>query len=321
MIDDLSHSIEVAARALAAGELVAFPTETVYGLGADAESASAVRRIFEVKGRPTSHPLIVHVDSVRWLAELARQVPDTAFRLAERFWPGPLTLILQRSERVPLAVTGGQATVGIRVPSHPVALGLLRAFGRGVAAPSANRFGKLSPTTAAHVREDLGDLVPHVLDGGACEVGVESTIVDLSREAPRLLRPGGVPREALEEVLKKPLLHETIGPVRAPGLLPSHYAPRAEVLLCSRAELPQRAEALRARGARLGALTPEHTPLDHIDAAVTLPSDAAGFARRLYASLRELDAANVDVILVVAPEIRGLGLAVLDRLTRAAAPR
>ncbi|HET9930094.1 MAG TPA: L-threonylcarbamoyladenylate synthase [Polyangiaceae bacterium] len=320
-MNDPGNAIDAAARALAAGELVAFPTETVYGLGADAEGPSAVRRIFEVKGRPTSHPLIVHVDSVDWLESLAHDVPSIAFRLAERFWPGPLTLILKRSERVPLAVTGGQATVGIRVPSHPVALALLRRFGRGVAAPSANRFGKLSPTTAAHVREDLGDLVAQVLDGGPCDVGVDSTILDLSREAPRLLRPGGVPREALEEVLGKPLLHETIGPVRAPGLLPSHYAPRAEVVLCSQSELPQRAEALRARGARLGALAPEGTPIALVDVAVTLPGDAVSFARRLYASLRELDAARVDVILVVAPQVRGLGLAVLDRLTRAAAPR
>lgn len=321
MTRDSNRAVETAARALAAGELVAFPTETVYGLGADAESERAVRRIFEVKGRPTSHPLIVHVDSLKWLETLARDVPPVAWQLAERFWPGPLTLILPRSERVPLAVTGGQSTVGLRVPGHPMALELLRAFGRGVAAPSANRFGRLSPTCAEHVRDDLGSDVPIVLDGGPSQVGVESTIVDLSRAEPRLLRPGGISREALEAVLGRSLLHEAVGPVRAPGQLPSHYAPRAELLVCGDSEIAARVEALHARGARLGVLAGEHVAVPSVARRSTAPADATSFARTLYASLRELDAAAVDVILVVAPASSGLGLAVIDRLTRAAAPR
>ncbi|MFZ5894545.1 MAG: L-threonylcarbamoyladenylate synthase [Myxococcota bacterium] len=318
---DLDQAIRICADALAAGELVAFPTETVYGLGADAESPTAVRRIFEAKGRPTSHPLIVHVDSKRWLSELAVDVPRVAHQLAERFWPGPLTLVVRRSERIPLAVTGGQPTVALRVPAHPVALRLLTAFGRGVAAPSANRFGRLSPTSAKHVIEDLGDRVAHVLDGGDCEVGVESTIVDVSREEPRLLRPGGVAREDLERELRKPLVHEALGPVRAPGQLASHYAPRAELILCSEAELAERVEGLHARGARLGVLIPTNVASPNVAAAIRLPADAASFAHSLYASLRELDAAGSDVIVVVPPTGAGLGLAVLDRLTRAAAPR
>jgi L-threonylcarbamoyladenylate synthase len=321
MATDLDSSLEACARALSAGELVAFPTETVYGLGADAENPKAVQRIFEVKGRPASHPLIVHGDSTRSLFELARDVPPLAARLAERFWPGPLTLVLARGERIPLAVTGGQSTVALRVPSHPLALRLLSAFGRGVAAPSANRFGRLSPTSAAHVREDLGSAVTHVLDGGECEVGVESTIVDLTRGEPRLLRPGGVSREALEQVLERPLLHETQSSVRAPGQLPSHYAPRAELIVCSETELGPLIEALQARGARLGLLLSGTAHAPSVVACIRLQGDTARFAHALYASLRELDGEKVDVILVVPPPSSGLGLAVLDRLARAAAPR
>ncbi|MFT3723983.1 MAG: L-threonylcarbamoyladenylate synthase [Hyphomonadaceae bacterium] len=317
----MTTDIEACVRALSQGELVAFPTETVYGLGADAENPLAVRRIFEVKGRPSSHPLIVHVASAQALGELGANLPPLAWRLAEQFWPGPLTLVVERSERVPLAVTGGQNTVGLRVPAHPIALELLRAFGRGVAAPSANRFGRLSPTRASHVREDLGSAISHVLDGGDCEVGVESTIVDLSRGRPRLLRPGGVPREALEQLLQSELVVETSGPVRVSGQLPSHYAPEAELVLCEAQELDARISALHERGARLGLLLTASTAAPATRACVRLPDDASAFAQALYSSLRELDKAAVDVILVVPPASDGMGLAVLDRLTRAAAPR
>jgi len=177
---------------LRAGELVAFPTETVYGLGADASSAAAVKKIFAAKGRPASHPVIVHIADMSELKHWAAEVPRAAWLLAEKFWPGPLTMVLKRAAHVHDVISGGQNTVGLRVPSHPVAQQLLKAFGGGIAAPSANRFGKLSPTTAAHVREELGDAVRIVLDGGACEVGIESTIVDLSREPPAILRPGRV---------------------------------------------------------------------------------------------------------------------------------
>jgi L-threonylcarbamoyladenylate synthase len=295
--------VEHAACVLRDGGLVAFPTETVYGLGADAEHEEAVGRIFRVKGRPTGHPLIVHVGGA--LEGWAAEVPDAARRLAGRFWPGPLTIVLRRGPRVPLAVTGGQETVGLRVPSHPLARALLDAFGGGVAAPSANRFGKVSPTTADHVREDLGGDVDFVLDGGPCGVGVESTIVDLSNGAPALLRPGGVPLEALEEALGtrfgKP------GDVRAPGRLETHYAPRAEVVLAGGEELDARAGELRAAGRRVLILR--------------LPESPEEAARALYASLREADASGVESVITALPAESGLGRAVADRLRKAAGPR
>src|SRR5690349_19076998 len=199
-----TSDIEKAAGVLRAGGLVAFPTETVYGLGANAEDPAAVSRIFQVKGRPPSHPLIVHLGGAELLGDWVEDVPATARLLAERFWPGPLTLVLRRGRRVPLEATGGLETVAVRVPDHPVALALLSAFGGGVTAPSANRFGSVSPTTADHVRAELGDAVDFVLDGGPCEVGVESTIVDVTGDVPTVLRPGGVTREDLEAVLGFP---------------------------------------------------------------------------------------------------------------------
>jgi L-threonylcarbamoyladenylate synthase len=312
-----------AVATLRRGALVAFPTETVYGLGADASNEAAVRRIFAAKGRPHSHPLIVHVATSAGLHELSLQVPETAELLAARFWPGPLTLVLRRGARVLPIVTGGQETVALRVPHHPLALALLRSFPSGLAAPSANRFGSVSPTSAEHVRQDLGNRVAVVLDGGPCRVGVESTIVDVSRGAPRLLRPGGVPAEAIEEVLGANLARESAGAVRVPGQLPSHYAPRAELVLTPRDELAPRLEALRARGAKIGLLAPlaVQREASGVHARVSLPDEPEGYARGLYAGLRELDANGVDVIAVVAPAERGLGVAVMDRLERAAAPR
>ncbi|MEC7524801.1 MAG: L-threonylcarbamoyladenylate synthase [Myxococcota bacterium] len=295
--------VEEAARILRSGGLVAFPTETVYGLGADASSDEAVRRIFAAKGRPADHPLIVHVASApeHWAA---RWSPEAA-ALAAAFWPGPLTLIVPKAAHVSDVVTGGEPTVGIRVPDHPVAQALLAAFAGGVAAPSANRFGQVSPTTAAHVAIELADRVDLILDGGACAVGVESSIVDLSGDAPRLLRPGGVSLEALEEALGAPLASG--GSTRAPGTLPSHYAPRARVLAVARGDVERTVEREAATGARVRELR--------------LPADPAAAARALYAALRELDEEGVDVAVVALPEERGLGRAVADRLRRASAPR
>jgi L-threonylcarbamoyladenylate synthase len=315
--DDVQKSV----RLLKEGRLVAFPTETVYGLGADAENPDAIRRIFKVKGRPSSHPLIVHVAHRSWLPKLGSWVPPSAERLAEAFWPGPLTLVVSRGARVPLVVTGGQATVAIRVPNHPLALRLLEEFGGGVAAPSANRFGAVSPTSADHVRLDLGADVDHVLDGGSCEVGVESTIVDVSRDSVVLLRPGGISLEALESVLGTPVRVETESPVRTPGQLPSHYAPRARVVLAKARDLPAELAALRAEGARVGALIPLEIERPGADIELVVAGGAEAFARTLYASLRALDAERVDVILVVPPPAQGVGVAVTDRLLRAAAPR
>jgi L-threonylcarbamoyladenylate synthase len=316
---DQGPEIARAVAVLRAGGLVAFPTETVYGLGADASNPAAVARIFAAKGRPADHPLIVHLASAGELREWARSVPPLATALAETCWPGPLTIILRRSARVPDAVTGGLETVGLRVPSHPLALELLRTFGGGIAAPSANPFGTVSPTTAEHVRAGLGDRVDMILDGGPCEVGVESTIIDLSGDQPAILRPGGLPRERLEAIAGVPIPVRHGGPVRAPGTLDSHYAPEARLVLVPPSEQPARAAALRGRGLFVGVLS--FIPGGPVGDAtvVDLGSSEEEAARHLYAAMRGLDASGCDVILAWPPEERGLGLAIADRLRRAAA--
>lgn len=294
------------ARRLAAGELVAFPTETVYGLGADATNPHAVAKIFALKGRPSDHPLIVHFHDPAQLDRWVAGVPEMARRLAERFWPGPLTLILTRSAEVPPAATGGQATVGLRCPSHPVARELLREFARigsgAVAAPSANRFGHVSPTTAGHVRDEFGDGL-FVIDGGACDVGLESTIVDLSRGTPVLLRPGAITRADIAAVLGvRPGERDAASP-RASGTLAAHYAPATPVVLVDRATL----EAEQARGANVAVLELGRSP------------DPARYGHDLYARLRELDTRGAKRILVEAPPATPAWEAVNDRLARAAA--
>lgn len=321
--------IDRAVSLLRAGELVAFPTETVYGLGADARNSQAVSRIFEAKGRPKDHPLIVHLASAEAMDAWAREVPEFARRLAVAFWPGPLTLILKRQPGVPDAVTGGQDTVGLRVPNHPVALALLNAFAGGdhggLAAPSANQFGRLSPTTAEHVREELGDRVAMVLDGGACAVGIESTIVDCSGEVPRILRPGGVLPSRLAAALDGTPVSaagrasEGEHLVRAPGGLAAHYAPRTPLVLLSPDGMVFALRAALAAGRRSGVLAPFAAPLTH-DSIVwrVSPGDPSAFARDLYSNLRELDAAGVDRIFVPMPPDTEPWQAVRDRLQRAA---
>jgi L-threonylcarbamoyladenylate synthase len=308
---------------LRAGGLVAIPTETVYGLAANADNELAVRRLFAVKGRPATHPVIVHLASGDALPQWAKNIPNDAWSLAQTFWPGPLTLVLQRSERALDVVTGGQGTVGLRVPSHPVAHELLRQLGSGagLAAPSANRFGRVSPTRAEHVEEDLGNDVQLILDGGPCSVGVESSIVDLSGEAPVLLRPGGVPREALENALGRPLLTAEGSSTRAPGLLPSHYAPRIGVVCATATELRSVVEAQLARGLRVVALAPENVLLPLAALHLPMPADTESLARVLFAQLRSADLLPVDVAVVQTPDLSGLGGAVLDRLARASATR
>ncbi|MEU6895558.1 L-threonylcarbamoyladenylate synthase [Streptomyces sp. NPDC046557] len=318
-----TSDIEEAAGVLRAGGLVAFPTETVYGLGANAEDPAAVARIFQVKGRPPSHPLIVHIGGAVQLGDWVEDVPATARLLAERFWPGPLTLVLRRGRRVPLEATGGLETVAVRVPDHPVALALLSAFGGGVTAPSANRFGSVSPTTADHVRAELGDAVDFVLDGGPCEVGVESTIVDVTGDAPSVLRPGGVTREDLEAALGHPLAIPTAGRVRVPGQHPSHYAPRARVVLVEPEKVVAEAELAQELGHRVGVFLPPSfadAPVK-AHAAVTVPGSMAAYARGLYGFLRELDQQGCDLIVASLPVEEGLGLAIANRLRRAAGPR
>jgi L-threonylcarbamoyladenylate synthase len=322
---DLERGSDIAraAAVLAGGGLVAFPTETVYGLGADAASGAAVDRIFAAKGRPRHHPLIVHLADDARLDDWAIDIPDAARRLARAAWPGPLTLILGRGPRVSPAVTGGAATVGLRVPAHPGAQALLRRFGGGVAAPSANRFGAVSPTTAEHVARDLGDAVDYLLDGGACEVGVESTIVDLSRGRAVLLRPGGLAREQIEPITG-PLAAADESAPAAPGTLETHYAPRAEVVAVAPDEVPAAVAGAHGRGARVAVLAPAaaFAAWPALEAqAYRLPDDIAGIARALYAALRDLDAAGIDVVIAALPPAVGLGEAVGDRLRRAAGPR
>jgi L-threonylcarbamoyladenylate synthase len=311
-------AIACAVLRLRNGELVAFPTETVYGLGADAGNPDAVRRIFTAKGRPADHPVIVHLYDTSQLAEWARVVPEGARKLAAAFWPGPLTLILPRVVHVDDVVTGGLDSVGLRVPSHPVARALLTAFGGGIAAPSANRFGRISPTTARHVADDLGDAVTMILDGGACDVGIESTIVAFSGDEPMLLRPGAIGLSDLFRVLgRAPRTRDASAP-RASGTLASHYAPRTPAMLVA-------ANALHAKIAQLGerdeviavlARTVVR-PADFVDMWIDAPADVAAYAHDLYANLRALDAANVGAILIEAVPHDDAWLAVLDRLTRA----
>ncbi|HSO06336.1 MAG TPA: L-threonylcarbamoyladenylate synthase [Pelomicrobium sp.] len=310
---DIARAVAI----LRGGGLVAFPTETVYGLGADAASADAVARIFAAKGRPESHPVIVHLAAAAQAADWSSGLGTAARTLAERFWPGPLTLIVPRGARVPDAVTGGQDTVGLRVPAHPVAQRLLAAFGGGVAAPSANRFGRISPTTAADVIAELGSAVDLVLDGGACPVGIESTIVDCSGEQPVLLRPGSITAEAIAEVLGAPLADAGPRAPRAPGRLPSHYAPQTPLVLVDAAALMGLEQ--RASDERIAVLARAPAPVEaqHL-VWVTAPAEAADYARTLYANLRRLDRLGCSVIMVETPPAEPAWAAVLDRLARAA---
>jgi len=329
--------IAEAAQAILAGQLVAFPTETVYGLGANAFDRQAVRRIFLAKGRPMQDPLIVHLAAGELLPQVASEIPPLAETLAGRFWPGPLTLVLPKQTRILDEITAGLPTVAVRVPAHPVALGLLRASGVPIVAPSANRFGHVSPTTAQHVLEDLGGVIEGILDGGATCVGVESTVLDLTCSPPRLLRPGGISLEALRAQIGEVAYAarfesngaEKLSPQPSPGLLAKHYAPRAELWLFT----GERQQALRKMqeaavqacqsGQRVGALISE----EDRDAFSNLPlvilslgseGQVVEIAKRLYAALRELDQQGVELILAREMVIEGLGLAICDRLRRAA---
>jgi L-threonylcarbamoyladenylate synthase len=298
MSTPIGIDIAEAAHILTVGGVVAMPTETVYGLAALARDADAVRRVYSIKGRPLDHPLIVHVANDEAAREWSGSWPATAEALAKRFWPGPLTLIVDRADFVPDFVTGGRPTVALRVPNHPLALDLLRRVDDGVAAPSANRFGRVSPTTAEHVRNDLGDDVDYVLDGGACDVGLESTIVDCSVDPPQILRPGGVAKEDIEAVVRT--LAPMSGPSRAPGMLDSHYAPNCRVVLRESDDVSELRPSGKSRA---------------LDASV----DPSSFAREMYAHLRNADSEGVETLVITLPAPRGIGLAIRDRLKKAAA--
>ena len=313
------HSVGEGAKRLANGGVVAFPTETVYGLGADATNVHAVAKIFLVKGRPADHPLIVHVADAGGLERWGEGIPESARQLAGSFWPGPLTIIVRKSGHLPPIVTGGQDTVGLRCPSHPLAQDLLREFARigsgAIAAPSANRFGHVSPTTAQHVREEFGhDLC--LIDGGACEVGLESTIVDLSRGEPVLLRPGAVSRADIEAVLGVAPRDRDAAAPRASGTLEAHYAPRTALLLLTPAALE---EELRERANVAILAMREPLPSASVTAWITAASEPVRYGHDLYASLRKLDGSGAKRILVEAPPLNPAWEAVNDRLARAAA--
>lgn len=293
-MSDIDRALDV----LRSGGLVAIPTETVYGLAADASNPDAVRRIFAVKGRPANHPLIVHVASAALLDSWAATIPPAAAVLANACWPGPLTVLVRRAAGVLDDVTGGLSTVGVRVPAHPMTLELLDRFGGGLAAPSANRFGRVSPTTAAHVRADLGDDVDFVLDGGSCPVGVESTIVDCTVDPPDVLRPGAISQEEIAALLQSSV-GSAAGPSRAPGMLESHYAPRCRVLLVE----------TMAGALQLADGVPGAEVLDE--------PDLVTYARTLYSRLRDADDRGVPTVVAVLPPATALGHAIRDRLTKA----
>jgi len=313
-----TDALQLAATTLLHGNLVAFPTETVYGLGADALNKQAVARIYETKGRPSDHPLIVHLHSMQVMGQWVEDVPEYAIALARDFWPGPMTLIFKRSTLAQDFITGGQNTVGIRVPDHVVALALLEAFhtlgGRGIAAPSANRFGHVSPTTAQAVSEELSEYLKsedQILDGGACTVGVESTIIDCTGPAPRILRPGGITIEMIKESTGLLPLQsvDSKEEIRVSGSLEKHYAPAAKVIL----------DAKPIAGQGFIALTESKTP----DGVIRLaePKNVAEFARDLYATLRKADEMGLAEVVVEQPQGDGLAIAIRDRLERASKGR
>jgi L-threonylcarbamoyladenylate synthase len=301
--------ISSASAALKAGHLIAIPTETVYGLGADATNQSAVKRIYEVKGRPSDHPLIVHIASLDQMDQWGIDIPEFAIKLARDFWPGPMTLVLRRSAKAKDFITAGQETVALRVPAHPIALALLKEFNEGIAAPSANRFGSVSPTSAEAVEEELGKYLSAedlILDGGQCLVGVESTIIDCTKATPFILRPGAVSAAMIEESTGLIALASNDKNIRVSGSLDSHYSPKAKVVLDAIAEPGD------------GLIAPDQIPTPDGVIRLASPSSIEGYARDLYAALRLADTKKLDVVVVLQPGGDGLAEAIRDRLARSA---
>ncbi len=326
--DPAAEDIDFAAEIMKSGGLVAFPTETVYGLGAIAWEASAVDKIFRVKGRPPNDPLIVHIAAIDQLSAVAREIPDLACELGRHFWPGPLTLVLKKSARIPANLTAGLDTVAVRLPDHPVASALLKAVRAPIAAPSANRFSRPSPTTAQHVLDDLGDMVDLLLDAGPTTIGLESTIISLVGDSPQVLRPGGLSLEALRRFLPElgfsPHFLGEDEAALAPGSLLKHYSPRARLIVFqggddSAVRAAMRAEIAGNQNIGVMAGDADASAFSRLDVKIErLGKDDEGAANRLFAAMRALDQQGVDLIIARAPEKRGLGLAVWDRLLRAA---
>ncbi len=324
------RKMRIAARFIREGKLVAFPTETVYGLGADALNEAAVRRIFEAKGRPPDNPLIVHIADFEQLYGLAEEIPEEAKILAEKFWPGPLTFVLPKREVVPSVTTGGLDTVAVRMPANEIALSLIRISGRAIAAPSANISGKPSPTSAEHVVDDFYGRIECIIDGGETEIGVESTVIDLTSSPPVLLRPGGLPLEEIKKVVGKVEIHPAVrgyaaDTAKAPGMKYRHYAPNARVVVVEgrrervRRKIAELIEEYRRKGFRVGVMATGGSY--DADAYVNLGKSEEEIAKNLFKALRELDKKNVDIILAEGIEEKGLGLAVMNRLKKAAGYR
>ncbi|HIP74845.1 MAG TPA: threonylcarbamoyl-AMP synthase [Thermococcus paralvinellae] len=321
------RKIKIAAKFIREGKLVAFPTETVYGLGTDALNEKAVRRIFEAKGRPADNPLIVHIADFEQIYELAREVPREAEILAEYFWPGPLTMVLPKKSNVPRVTTGGIDTVAIRMPAHEIALGLIRASGRPIAAPSANISGKPSPTLAEHVVDDFYGRIECIIDGGEVKIGVESTVLDLTTKPPTLLRPGGLPLEEIEKIIGKVKIHpvikgKAVDVAKAPGMKYKHYAPNAQVIVIEgshekvREKIKELLNEYKRKGIKVGVMATGD--FYDADAYINLGNSEEEIARNLFRALRELDKSGVDIILAEGVEEKGLGLAVMNRLRKAA---
>lgn len=312
---DIKH----AAQLLQQGRLVAFPTETVYGLGADASNPCAVNRIFQAKGRPADHPLIVHISNIDKLNDWAINIPEAAKILATHFWPGPLALILNKQPGVLLEVTGGQDTVGLRVPNHPIALALLKTFNGGIAAPSANRFCRISPTQSNHVKAELGNKVDFILEGGSCQVGVESTIIDLSGDNPTLLRPGHITRLEIETLLDTELsINSQQTEIRAPGMMALHYAPTTLAKIYPSELLPAIVGKLCYDRKKIGLLSyKQQLNINSQVSIINMPKEANTYAQNLYAALRELDSLQLDLILIEQPPESELWQAINDRLFKA----
>ncbi|NJE85703.1 threonylcarbamoyl-AMP synthase [Thermococcus sp. CX2] len=322
------RKVRIAARFILEGKLVAFPTETVYGLGADALNEKAVKRIFKAKGRPADNPLIVHIADFKDLNKLAREIPEEAKLLAERFWPGPLTMVLPKKDEVPKVTTGGLDTVAVRMPSHPIALALIRAS-TPIAAPSANVSGRPSPTMAEHVIDDFYGKIECVIDGGETKIGVESTVIDLSGEKPTLLRPGGLPLEEIERVIGEVEIHpavrgKLVDVARSPGMKYKHYSPEAQVIVVEgprervREKIKELVKEYQGQGLCVGVMATEPYECDEF---FHLGGTEEEVARNLFKALRELDKRGVDIIIAEGIEERGLGFAVMNRLRKAAGYR
>lgn len=315
----ITSNIAKAVEILRAGGLVAFPTETVYGLGADASNLAAVRRVFQAKERPYDHPLIVHIGGIEQLGDWAQNVPSDAIKLAQAFWPGPLTMIFKKQLHVLDIVTGWQDTIGLRVPRHPVAQSLLQAFGSGIAAPSANKFTHVSPTTALSVQEELNGEVELILEGGDCEIGLESTIIDMTQSVPVVLRPGIITSQEIEQVLGITIrsMRQDKPTVRAPGMHHLHYAPKTRAMLIETKNIPFMLEKLRTQDLPIACLIRSEFAFDDKVDWIKMPSDAPSYAKRLYQTLRSVDNQNYKQIMIeMVPESIEWE-AIRDRLLRA----